>query len=355
MAPRHAHIPFTVAVLTLCAFGDAIAQAQPPHSATATPAAPAVRPAIRDEVRKLHNDALAAYQRKDFAAAYEGFRQAWSLQRVPRIAGNLGRAELALQKYRDAAEHLALFLAEDSGLGEEERSKVSQQLAEAKAKVGTLRVETTPAGAEVLLDGALAGTAPLRHEIYVEPGRHVVQVRHAGTRLTREVEARAGSDETVKLDVPPPPPQPATPPPAAPPPSTPVRSSPFPIRTVLLVAGSVVAVGGGVLMGVGVAQKSDALAMVPKDDAGRSLCARPGSGDPDKGAGQGCDRVRSLAETADVLWGIGLGSLIAGSAILVSAALPVWPTSPTARAPVKSSLLPIVSPGSASVVWQGQF
>ena len=257
MPPPRAITRIIFAALLASAAGSSPALAEPPPAATAEPAAAT----IRDDVRGLHNDALAAFKRKEFEAAYKGFLQAWGLQKIPRIAGNLGRAELALQKYRDAAEHLALFLREDQALGDEERSKVNLQLAEAKAKVGTLRVEATPAGAEVLVDGVVVGTAPLPHELYVEPGRHTVQVRHAGSGLTREMEARAGFDDTIKLEVSPPrQPLPALSPP---PPPAPPRSNAVPPRMIVLATGAVVAAGAAGL-GIG-----SVITFVEKGEAAR--------------------------------------------------------------------------------------
>jgi diaminopimelate decarboxylase len=47
-------------------------------------------------------------------------------------------------------------------------------LAEAKAKIVTLKIAVVDAGAEVLIDDKSIGTSPVPPEVYVEPGRSIV-------------------------------------------------------------------------------------------------------------------------------------------------------------------------------------
>jgi hypothetical protein len=64
---------------------------------------------------------------------------------------------------------------------------------------GTIRLTSDPAGAQVWLDGALHGTAPLTIDNVAE-GSHTVVVREAGGSVRQTVRVRA--DETVEATIP---------------------------------------------------------------------------------------------------------------------------------------------------------
>jgi hypothetical protein len=66
--------------------------------------------------------------------------------------------------------------------------------------VGSVRVETQPAGAEVLLDGHLRGRSPIELS-GVEPGEHEVMVRHQGTTWSRRVTVGPGGTASIVVPV----------------------------------------------------------------------------------------------------------------------------------------------------------
>lgn len=183
------------------------------------PAQPPAEPPPDAAVITRHYEAgQKAAKRKQWPQARQSFLEAWKLRPHYQIAANLGRAELMVGAYRDAAEHLAFFLREaPAEVSAEDRAQAQQWLDEAKAKIGTIRVKVEPADAEVLLDG-VALPAPLPPEVYVEPGKRVLEARREGrVSARRELELAAGQGEAVELvlaEVPPPapPPKPAPPP-----------------------------------------------------------------------------------------------------------------------------------------------
>lgn len=218
-------------------------------AATPASASPPAASLVKPEARKAHNQALADFKRRDFQKAYKGFLEAWNLQgepRIARIAGNLGRAELEVGKHRDAAEHIALFLREETEPTEDDKKVFNRQLGEAKAKIGTLRVAIGQGEAEIFVDDVRVARSPVDHELYVEPGRHEVVARLGERRAVKEIDVRAGATEEVKLDLPPVPERPsARSSPGEKPPST---------RTALIVSGTTIAaVGLGVGAGTGIA------------------------------------------------------------------------------------------------------
>ncbi len=65
---------------------------------------------------------------------------------------------------------------------------------------GTLTVESSPAGAQVLVDGTARGTAPLTLTD-LRPGRHTVVLRSAAGAVSRTVTIRAGRETTLSEDI----------------------------------------------------------------------------------------------------------------------------------------------------------
>jgi hypothetical protein len=68
----------------------------------------------------------------------------------------------------------------------------------AMPKTGTATLESVPPGAEVLIDGAPAGTAPLTTEL--ASGRHVVEFRHRNATRTVAIDVAAGQSTLGRVD-----------------------------------------------------------------------------------------------------------------------------------------------------------
>jgi hypothetical protein len=152
------------------------------------------------EATRHYEDGVAAAKLSQWAKAYESFRTAWKLKQHFQIAANLGRAELKLGKYRDAAEHLAYFLREASGVSLEERQAAQAMLDEARAKVGAVTILVDRADAEVLVDGVAVGKSPIGREVFVEPGRRTVEAKLGGFgEDRRSLDVTAGSSPKVLL------------------------------------------------------------------------------------------------------------------------------------------------------------
>lgn len=117
------------------------------------------------------------------------------------VAGALAQVELKLERYRDAAEHLALALrsfppSESLKL----KKQIEDALATAKQRVETVTVAVRPDGAEVRIDNASVGTAPLTGDVFLEPGDHTLEVRlSAHSSATRTIHAAAGHKQVVEI------------------------------------------------------------------------------------------------------------------------------------------------------------
>lgn len=135
---------------------------------------------------------------------------------------------------------------------------VFKRVEEIKATPGKLHVETLPAGAHVVIDGASQlAAAPL--DVRLAPGKHLIHVTAPGrVPLEREVLVGFASAQEVSMQLSeaeaPPPPSPAPPPPApaAPPPPAPPPTPSVTRTTVAIIAACVSVVGAGVATAFGI-------------------------------------------------------------------------------------------------------
>ena len=118
----------------------------------------------------------------DFAHAREAIEAAYGLYPHPSILLNLGIARLKTGDPVGAEQDLARFLADDGGAPPEEVQSARTALAEARARIGTLRIKVAPASARARVDDRPIALTPgeptaLRlaagtHEIVLESDAH---------------------------------------------------------------------------------------------------------------------------------------------------------------------------------------
>lgn len=172
----------------------------PASSAEAPPAGEGEDTALRTaEARRRYQEGNAAMKLHQWQKAYDAYLAAWRQRPHWQVAGSLGQVELKLARNRDAALHLALFLREAKDVPPEEMKRVREWLEQARAKVSVLKIDGAPIGAEILIDGLKVGQAPLREEVIVEPGKHLVEGRLGQCAATSEVEIAAGGAKDVAL------------------------------------------------------------------------------------------------------------------------------------------------------------
>lgn len=185
-------------VLLASALGVALA----PASASAQPAAPAAGSQVNADAQQLFADGQSAIKLNQWDKARTLFQGAWRIQQHWKIAASLGRAELKVGRMRDAAEHLSFALREGPAntLTPEARQPLEEMLTQARAKVGAVKVSGAPDGAELTVDGLVVEKAPLKGELFVEPGAHRVGGKREGyVDGEGAVEAGAGAEAGVDL------------------------------------------------------------------------------------------------------------------------------------------------------------
>ena len=160
-------------------------------------------PVSTDPADVIFRKGNEAYKAERYAEAEALYQKAWELKQTYDIASNLGHAEMKTGKYRDAAEHLDFALRHHPPTGaQDKRVYVEAALAEARQKVGALKIKVNRTAAEVFVDGKLVGTAPLAVKVFVDPGAVRVEARLDGFQAaSQRVEVGAGQSQDVALDL----------------------------------------------------------------------------------------------------------------------------------------------------------
>jgi hypothetical protein len=124
-----------------------------------------------DDIDTLYEQGQAAFEAKQFAEARVKFAAVWAQRRSFDVAAVLAQAELQLGQNANAAQHLAYSLAHfPVSAGTDVRKKIEAGFAEARAKVGEVKVEVSPPSAAVKVNGRVFTEADRQEPIFVEPG-----------------------------------------------------------------------------------------------------------------------------------------------------------------------------------------
>ncbi|WP_437915446.1 PEGA domain-containing protein [Sorangium sp. So ce302] len=322
----------------------------------ATAAAAGETDALTDKARQLYEEGRQAAAAGKWADAHASFLAAWAIKPHYQIASNLGVACLKLGKHRDAAEYLTRYLREAPATKVNERQNAEASLKEALAKVASVTVQVTPAGAEVTVDGAVVGKAPLADRVFLAPGEHEIGAKLEGyAPATRPLAAVAGRAETVTVQLERAPVAGVGARPFVVEPAAPVAPR-NELRTPLLVAGGVVA-GAGIVTGVVFAvlsgNRADRAEEVRNELSGRwngeRLCP---DGDVPK-----CRELKDAVLDEIHFSNIGFWSLVAGGTVGVGTlvyglvTMNAEPPKPGQGARVA----PLLGPGTAGVSLSGSF
>lgn len=158
-----------------------------------------------EEAAKLfHEAAIAANQGRD-DKAIALMLAAVARDPQPHYIANLGISEVNAKRYRDGAEHIASYLRTVRTLSDEDRTVLLGMLKEAEEKIGLLTLHVDSPGADIFIDDKHVGLSPLQQPIYVDAGKHKIQILKDDVGHTRIIEVEAGSKPVLEIVVAPPP------------------------------------------------------------------------------------------------------------------------------------------------------
>jgi hypothetical protein len=293
------------------------------HAQVPPPPPPAGAPTDADaQAAKWLKVGNAAFKAGDFAGAEKAYREAFAVKKGYDIAGDLGMAELAQGKQREAAQHLAFTLRLFPITGEPAvREQMQKAYDQCRTGVSAVKVTVGVKGAQVLVDGAPAGDSPLLDPVYVDPGDHVIEARLDGyTGSSQRVTVDKGGEAEVALVLTPIPGQVRTV----------VREVQVPARRRSLVPGLALAgvtvvgvVGGVAFLSLSSAQKSDAETTRTALLTRRESCVTNAKNYAGMTA---CNDLAGEFKTDDTLHDAAVGAFVVGAAAAAGTVLYfLWP------------------------------
>ena len=162
----------------------------------------------KERSRAAFRKGVAQLRAQDWSAARASFEAAWALFPHPSILLNLGIARLRTEDPVRAEQDLMHFLSEDGGASPEELAGAREALAEARTKLGTLKILVAPAGARITVDGKAVesvrrpdpGVSGVLADVRAKPGRHTIAVEAEGhTPQRREVDLAAKAESSLSI------------------------------------------------------------------------------------------------------------------------------------------------------------
>jgi hypothetical protein len=290
---------------------------------------------------------LALSKAYDFEGALASFSAAYATLPSVDILWNLAASERRAGHPVEALEHLRAYLTHPRARDEKKRIATSW-IAELEGETGVLLLVPVADG-EVRVDGVTRRAGELR----VTAGAHVVEVRRANVTQTLAVEVAGGGIVAPSLALFEPENASTTSTNAAPPvaarqpettvdrePNEPRSQDPRRISRWLplgLAGGAIVAVGGGVALGLlGLSARDDADAMQRRISESTTSCKRMGSL---------CDDYASARSSAQRLE-VGATGLFVIGGVLSGAAIVAWAVSPSGRTQISPTIGPTGVAGS---------
>jgi tetratricopeptide (TPR) repeat protein len=151
-----------------------------------------------DGYRKLVNDAVAEYGRRNFAEARELFSRAHSLFPNARTLRGLGASEFELRNYTDSISDLEQALASSvKPLDPALRERTERLLERARSFVGRVQLDVHPTTSTALIDGLPVRSAK---EVLLEVGDHVIELQAPGyLPEKRKLRINGGECKTVSV------------------------------------------------------------------------------------------------------------------------------------------------------------
>ncbi|HKO51518.1 MAG TPA: hypothetical protein VJV79_27605 [Polyangiaceae bacterium] len=280
-------------------------------------------------VRSLFRKAALAFEARKHDQARKLLLEAWAIRQSYDVASSLAQTEIELERYRDAAEHLAFCIRNFAPVESEQTlQQVRKAFADVKTRVATVNVTSDRNGAEIFVDNLRVGVAPLPDPLFLEPGNRQLAARLEGKVDGQRLNAEAGKEYTLQFSLR------AAEPPLAPaiaavqvgseaPSSKQEAPKDSPDYTPAIVAGSV---GAAALVSGIVFILQSSRQLNERDD---QLAQLPGSNQcgPQSPYGAQCAEIASLSSSAKTLQSLSIAAFgIAAAAGVTTVVL--WPRTP---------------------------
>jgi hypothetical protein len=186
----------------------ALAEPTPaPAPAEATPEAPTgaaplpLAESLHGMARADYAAARILYEDGDYSGAYTKLAAAYEASRDPRLLWNMAACEKALRHYGSVIDLLERYLNEGKLLiGDDERQATHELVETVRAFVNELRLDVSPEGTRVIVDGSPVATAPLGKPLRLEMGKRKLRFEKPGfVPYETEMELSGGKSAELKV------------------------------------------------------------------------------------------------------------------------------------------------------------
>jgi hypothetical protein len=151
---------------------------------------------VEEEARAQFSSGVKYFEKGDFKAAAEAFREAYSLRASWKMLYNLGQSEAAAGRYGLALEAFEAYLVQGKDdVQADRRDEVLKEIERMRLLVGVVDVQA-PDGTELIVDGSTRGTTPFGGLKRVEAGSRRVVLRYGGEVIFEETVNIAGGMTT---------------------------------------------------------------------------------------------------------------------------------------------------------------
>jgi PEGA domain len=153
------------------------------------------------QAREHYGLGVDYFDREDYGAAADQFRRAYELVDKPVVVYNLGLSLEKLGRHVEALDALEKALTGRAQLKPNYVAVAERRVAELLQQIGQITISCNVAGAEVLVDGAVVGAAPLAKAIRVPRGRVLVSGRAKQHLTAYQTITAASGQQTIRLEL----------------------------------------------------------------------------------------------------------------------------------------------------------
>ncbi len=153
---------------------------------------------LEDKARVQFDQGKDLFNKGRYEQAAIALRRAYELRPSYKILYYVGWAEVENESYTRALEAFEQFLKKGGDEVSSSRIKeVADEIEQLRLMVGEIHVECDEKGAIVMVDGERKGVTPGLSAIFVDLGKHEIQVKKKGRTLHEEVVRVAGGQRVI--------------------------------------------------------------------------------------------------------------------------------------------------------------
>lgn len=154
----------------------------------------------RARARAEFERGVAAFGNSEYQTALDAFQEAYRLAPHPSVRLNIANCYQQMARPVEALFHFEHYLTEASSIPAPQRREIEATIRGLRGRVGTLTLQVTPDGAEIVIDGTATRRAPVSEPVRVVAGDHEVVISLDGfVRETQTVHVDGGGDTRVAV------------------------------------------------------------------------------------------------------------------------------------------------------------